>query len=51
MKQFGLVFEEIAAAGRDVLVLTISSGMSDTFNFALQARKAALEKHPEMKIR
>ena len=51
VEEFSRVFEEIAAAGHDVLLITISSGISGTFNFALQARKQVLEKHPEMNIR
>ena len=42
--------EESAEKGRDALLLTISGGMSGTYNFALQARNQVLEKHPEMTI-
>lgn len=43
--------EQSAERGRDALLLTISSGISGTFNFALQARKQVLEKYPDMTIR
>lgn len=51
VEEFCRVFEESAAAGHDVLLITISSGISGTFGFALQARKQVLENHPEMNIR
>lgn len=49
--EFEKVFEACAEEGHDVLLLTISSGISGTYNFALQARKQVLERHPEMTIR
>ena len=50
VEELSLAFEESAAVGHDVLLLTISSGISGAFNFSLQARKAVLERHPEMTI-
>ena len=50
VEEFAKAFEESAAAGHDVLVLTISSGISGAFNFALQAKNQVMEAHPEMTI-
>lgn len=44
------VLEDCARRGHDALLLTISSGISGTYNFALQARKQVLEKYPDMTI-
>ena len=43
--------EEFAAQGLGVIYLTISSGLSGTYNFASQARKMVLEKYPDADIR
>lgn len=43
-------FEKYIAEGKDVLCISLSSGISGTFNFACQAKKAVLEKHPDSKI-
>lgn len=45
------VFSGYAEKGEDVLLLTISSGISGSFNFALQAKKEIEKKFPEMNIR
>ena len=49
--EFTEVLTRYAESGRDVLVLTISSGLSGTFGFATKAREAVLEKHPECNIK
>lgn len=49
--EFSAVFETYAAKGAAVLLLTISSGISGTYDFALQAQKEVLEKYPDAQIR
>ena len=48
--EFAREFEEILDAGKDVLCLTISSGLSGTYGFATRGREEALAGHPEGKI-
>ena len=49
--QFAARFEELCEKGEDqILVMTISSGISGAFNFAQKAREETLEKYPEAKI-
>lgn len=48
--EFANKMEEIVSQGKDLLVITISGGMSGTFNFATKAREIVLEKYPEAKI-
>ena len=43
-------FEEYLAKGVDVIFVSISTGLSGTYNFAMMARKELLEKYPERKI-
>lgn len=43
-------FEEFLKAGKDVLHLTLSSGISGTLNSATIARDQLLEKYPERKL-
>lgn len=42
--------EEIVKTGSDVMYITISIGLSGTYNFALQAKDIVAEKYPEAKI-
>lgn len=49
--EFEAAFEACAEKGEDVLLLTISTGISGTFNFASQAKKEVEQRHPEMVIR
>ncbi|MCR5653287.1 MAG: DegV family protein [Ruminococcus sp.] len=49
--EFTEVFEKFVSEGCDVLTMTISGGMSGTFNFASKAREAVLEKHPDANIK
>lgn len=51
VEEFAAVFEEYAKQGKDMMVLTISSGMSGTYNFAQLAKKAVEEKYPNVNIR
>ena len=51
VEEFGAAFEEYAKLGKDIMLLTISSGMSGTYNFALQAQKNISEKYPNVNIR
>ncbi len=48
--EFANAMEEIVKDGTDLLVMTISGGMSGAFQFALSARKQVLEKYPDAKI-
>ena len=48
--QFTEVFEKYAAEGTGVLAMTISSGISGAYGFALQAKKAVSEKYPDVPI-
>lgn len=48
--EFSNAMEEIVKDGTDLLVMTISGGMSGAFQFALSARKQVLEKYPDAKI-
>ena len=43
--------EEIVREGLGVLYITISSGLSGTYNFSLQAKQMVEEKNPDAKIR
>ena len=49
--EFEQVMLQSAEAGRDILLMTISSGISGAFDFARQARENVLKTHPEMNIR
>lgn len=42
--EFEKFFEKILAEGKDILLMTISSGISGAYNFALQARENILRK-------
>lgn len=44
-------FEKYVQNGQAVLSMSISSGMSGTYNFTLQAREMILEKYPQADIR
>ena len=48
--EFAAAMEEYAAQGVPILVMTISGGMSSTFNCAKQAKIAVLEKYPDAQI-
>lgn len=48
--EIAAVFEEAAAAGKDVLSLSLSSGLSVTYQNALKAAAMVMEKYPERKI-
>ncbi len=50
VSEFARALEEEIQAGKDVMLLTISGGISGTINFAEQARKQVLEKHPEATV-
>ena len=43
-------FEEVLSQGKDILHITLSSGISGTYNSACVARDELLEKYPERKI-
>lgn len=42
--------EESAKAGRDIIFITLSSGISGTYNQACEAKKAVEEKYPAVKF-
>ena len=48
--EFYAVLEEYAEAKMPALVMTISGGMSGTFNFATSAKNEILEKYPDAEI-
>jgi len=50
VEEFAAAFEQAVSQGKDVLLMTISSGISGTYNFALQAKKLVEEKYPDAKI-
>ncbi|MBQ2062186.1 MAG: DegV family protein [Oscillospiraceae bacterium] len=50
VQEFANAYEEIVADGTQLLVMTISSGISGTYNFACQAKKLVVEKYPDAKI-
>ena len=45
------MFLPFAKDGRDILMVTISSGLSGTYNFALKAAEKVMSEYPEVKIR
>ena len=49
--EFEKAFEPYAEKGEDILLLTISTGISGTYNFALQAKKEVEQKYPGVSIR
>ncbi|MBO4879953.1 MAG: DegV family protein [Clostridia bacterium] len=51
IEEFTAAFEEYAKLGKDILILTISGGMSGTYNFAVQAQQAVSAKYPGVNIR
>ena len=48
--EFQAVFEEYARKGEGVLCITISGGISSSFNFATQAKKETLKAYPNARI-
>lgn len=48
--QYEECWAPLAAAGKDILHITLSSGISGTYNSACAARAAVLEKYPEANI-
>lgn len=48
--EFASAMEKIVADGTELLVMTISSGISGAFSFASTARKQVLERYPDAKI-
>jgi len=51
VEEFYAIFEKYAAQGKDIMLMTISGGISGTYNFALQAAKRINEAYPQVKIR
>lgn len=49
-QEFANTMEQIVSDGTELLVMTISSGISGAFSFANIAKKLVLERHPEAKI-
>ncbi len=49
-EMFAQVFEGFAKRGVDMLVMTMSSTMSGTYNFACKGREQVLAKYPDVKI-
>ena len=49
--EFHDAFEKYAKDGVDIIIVTISGGMSGTYNFALSARKEIMEEYPNCNIR
>lgn len=50
VEKFKTVFEPELEAGKDILYLGFSSGLSATYNFSRQAAEELMEKYPERKI-
>ena len=50
VEEFARAFEEIAEKGEDILVLTISGGISGAYGFATQAAAQVMEKYPNVNI-
>lgn len=50
VSEFTAAYEEYAKQGKDILCLTISSGISGAFNFSTLAREAVLRKYPNARI-
>lgn len=48
--EFASALEKYASAGRDVLLMTISAGISGAYNFALQAKEQVAAKYPNVTI-
>lgn len=48
--QFVEFFEPYLAAGKDVLHISLSSGLSGTYNSAVMAREQLLQKYPDRKL-
>ena len=51
VSEFAAAFEKAAEQGNDILLLTISTGISGTYGFACQAKKELAEKYPDTDIR
>lgn len=49
--EFAQAFEKVVQSGYDILSITISGGMSGTFNFVSEAKKTVMAKYPEANIR
>ncbi len=50
VNQFLAFFEPILASGKDLLHISLSSGLSGSFNSAILAREQLLQKYPDRKI-
>lgn len=50
VEEFAAAFEEVLKEGKDILLLTISGGISGAFNFARQAAEQVKEKYPDRKV-
>ena len=50
IQEYYNTFEKYVTSGYGVLAMTISSGISGTYNFASNARQMILEKYPDAKI-
>ena len=50
MDQYIAMFEPLLQEGKDILHLTLSSGLSGSYNSAVLAKNAMQEKYPERKI-
>jgi DegV family protein with EDD domain len=50
MAQFVDFFEPYLAAGKDILHISFSSGLSGTYNSAMMAREQLLQKYPNRKL-
>lgn len=51
VQEFCVAFEKYLSQGKDILLVTISGGISGTFGFATKAREIMLEKYPDANIR
>ena len=50
-REFADAMEEVVKDGTPLLVMTISSGISGAYGFAVTARESVLEKYPDAEIR
>lgn len=51
VQEFSEILEKYAKLGKNIMLMTISGGISGTYNFALSAQKEVSAKYPDVKIR
>ena len=51
IEEVAQAYEKIIQEGKDIISISLSSGISGAYNFTLKARELVLEKYPDAKIR